>query len=228
MTRLFVTSTGTEIGKTHVTAALAWRAHRLGRSVRVVKPLVSGFDLAAPAGSDPAVLAAACGLALETAVLDRISPWRYRAPLSPDMAASREGKAIDVAAVTEFCRAALAGPEDCVLVEGVGGVMVPLDGRLTVRDWIAALGIPAVLVAGSYLGTLSHTLTARLALADAGIPLRAVVVSESPTAPVPLAETVDALQRFIPDAPILGLPRRPGAESWREAPELSALVAVPE
>ena len=223
MTRLFVTSTGTEIGKTHVTAALAHLARGAGRSLRVVKPLVSGFDPAAPEGSDPAVLAAAAGLAL-AAALDQISPWRYREPLSPDMAAAREGKAIDFAALAGFCRAALAGPEECVLVEGVGGVMVPLDGLHTVRDWIAALEIPAVLVAGSYLGTLSHTLTAQLALEDAGIPLHAVVVSESATAPVPLAETVAALRRFIPGTQIIGLPRRPGEESWRDAPELLGLL----
>ncbi len=225
MTRLFLTSTGNGIGKNHVTAALAHLARRAGRSLRVVKPLVSGFDPAAPEGSDPAVLAAAAGLALDRATFDRISPWRYRAPLSPDMAAAREGKAIDFGALTEFCRAALAGPEACVLVEGVGGVMVPLDGQHTVRDWIAALGIPALLVAGSYLGTLSHTLTARLALADAGIPLQAIVLSESDAAPVTLAETVAALRRFIPDTPIIALPRRPGAESWRAAPELSALLS---
>jgi len=224
VTRLFVTSTGTGIGKTHVTAALAHLVLMAGNSVRVVKPLVSGFDPAEPAGSDPAVLAAACGLPLDREVLDRISPWRYREPLSPDMAAAREGQAIDVAAVIGFCRAALAGPEASVLVEGVGGVMVPLDAHRTVRDWIAALEIPAILVAGSYLGTLSHTLTARLALADAGIPLRAIVVSESEEAPVPLEETVAALGRFIPCVPILGLPRRPGHESWRDAPELAALL----
>jgi dethiobiotin synthetase len=225
VTRLFVTSTGTGIGKTHVTAALAHLARRAGSSVRVVKPLVSGFDPAEPAGSDPAVLAAACGLLLDSDVLDRISPWRYGAPLSPDMAAAREGQAIDVDAVIGFCRAALAGPEGCVLVEGVGGVMVPLDGRRTVRDWIAALEIPAVLVAGSYLGTLSHTLTAKLALDDAGAVVRAIVVSESEAAPVPLDETIAALARFIPGVPILGLPRRSGAASWRDAPELSALLA---
>ncbi|MEI9982125.1 MAG: dethiobiotin synthase [Aliidongia sp.] len=190
MTRLFVTSTGTEIGKTHVTAALAHLARRRGLSLRVVKPLVSGFDPAAPEGSDPAVLATAAGLTLDAATLANLSPWRYRAPLSPDMAAAREGKAIDFAALTEFCRAALAGPEECVLIEGVGGVMVPLDDSRTVRDWIAALELPAVLVAGSYLGTLSHTLTACLALAAAGIPLRAIVISESAAAPVPLAETM--------------------------------------
>jgi dethiobiotin synthetase len=224
MTRLFVTATGTELGKTYVTAALAALARARGLTCRVVKPVVSGFDPADPAGSDPAVLAAACGLPLDAATLDRLSPWRFRAPLSPDMAAAREGKSIDAAALVQYCRAALAGPEDCVLVEGVGGVMVPLDQRQTVRDWMAALGIPAVLVAGSYLGTLSHTLTARLALADAGIALRAIVVSESEAAPVPLAETVATLGRFVAGVPIFGLKRRDGPESWRTAPELSALL----
>jgi dethiobiotin synthetase len=225
MKRLFVTATGTEVGKTFVTAALAHEALRRGQSLRVVKPVVSGFNPAKPAGSDPEMLAIACGLKLdEPGVLDRMSPWRYRAPLSPDIAAAREGKTIDVVSLLTFCQTVLAGPEDCVLVEGVGGVMVPLDARHTVRDWIAALGIQAVLVAGSYLGTLSHTLTARLALADAGVPVRAIVVSESVTAPVPLDETIAALRRFVADAPIVALPRRPGSDSWREAVELSVLL----
>ena len=224
MTRLFVTSTGTGIGKTHVTAALVHLAHAAGASVRAIKPIVSGFDPASPEGSDPDQLAAASGWTLDAETLDRISPWRYLAPLSPDMAAGREGRAIELEAVIAFCRAALAGPEEHVLVEGVGGVMVPLEAGRTVRDWIAALDLPAVLVAGSYLGTLSHTLTARLALADAGIALRAIVVSESPDAPVPLAETVGALARLVESVPVLGLPRRAGIESWREAPELSGLL----
>jgi dethiobiotin synthetase len=224
VTRLFVTATGTEIGKTHVTAALAHLAQRAGSTLRVIKPLVSGFDPLDSAGSDPALLAAASGLVPDAEGLARISPWHYRAPLSPDMAAAREGRAIELDAVIEFCRAALAGPEDCVLIEGVGGVMVPLDQRRTVRDWIAALDIPAILVAGSYLGTLSHTLTARLALEQAGIALRAIVVSESVQSPVPLDETVAALGRFIADVPILALPRGEGAESWRRAPQLSALL----
>ena len=140
MKRLFVTATGTEVGKTFVTAALAHEALRRGQSLRVVKPVVSGFNPAKPAGSDPEMLAIACGLKLdEPGVLDRMSPWRYRAPLSPDIAAAREGKTIDVVSLLTFCQTVLAGPEDCVLVEGVGGVMVPLDARHTVRDWIAAL-----------------------------------------------------------------------------------------
>jgi dethiobiotin synthetase len=223
VTRLFVTATGTEIGKTFVTAALLHRARVAGRSALAVKPVVSGFDPAAPDGSDPAVLAAALGLPPTAEMLERISPWRYRAPLSPDMAASREGRTIDVDAIIGFSRQALAGPEDCVLIEGVGGVMVPLDATRTIRDWIAALAIPVVLVAGTYLGTLSHTLTALAALRERGIALRAIVLSESPDSAVPLTETAETLARFTA-VPILILPRRNGNEAWRSAPELTTLL----
>jgi dethiobiotin synthetase len=224
VTRLFVTATGTGVGKTFVTAALAHCAREAGSTLRVLKPLISGFE-PGDAGSDSAVLAAAAGLPADAATLERIAPWRYRAPLSPDMAAAREGRTIEVDAVIGFCRTALAGPEECVLIEGVGGVMVPLDDQRTVRDWIAALDIPIILVAGSYLGTLSHTLTALVALADVGIVPRAIVVSESVEAPVPMAETVAALGRFVGTVPIVGLPRLSGEAGWRRAPpDLSALL----
>src|SRR6185312_4226156 len=89
--------------------------------------------------------------------ITRISPWRFEAPLSPDMAARREGRAIDFDALVDFTRST-ASP--LTLVEGVGGVMVPLDEQHTTLDWMAAVGFPVMLVTGSYLGTLSHTLTA--------------------------------------------------------------------
>ena len=224
MIRYFVTSTGTEIGKTHVTAALAYLARARGLSLRVAKPVVSGIELATLDASDPAVLAEAAGITLDAAALDRIAPWRFRAPLSPDMAAAREGREIDFAALVTFCRSVLAGPESVKLIEGVGGVLVPLDREHTVRDWIAALEIPALLVAGSYLGTLSHTLTALESLDRARIKVRAIVISESVQSSVPLEETLSSLGRFAPGIPLLTLPRRSEPGGWRYAPELDQLV----
>ncbi len=223
MIRYFVTSTGTEIGKTHVTAALAYLARQRGLSLRVAKPVVSGIEPETLATSDPAVLAEAAGLAPDT-VLDDIAPWRFTAPLSPDMAAAREGREVDFAALVGFCRSVLAGPEQVKLIEGVGGVMVPLDLQHTVRDWIAALEMPALLVAGSYLGTLSHTLTALESLDRARIAVRAIVISELPASSVPLDETLGSLGRFAPGIPLLTLPRRPDRGSWRHAVELAPLV----
>lgn len=208
MTRLFVTATGTGVGKTFVTAALAAAARRAGCSVRALKPLVSGFDPADWSKSDPAILLAAQGL--PPAALDRVAPWRFVAPLSPDMAAARECRLIELGALVQFCRAALAGPEEVVLIEGVGGVMVPLDEGHTVLDWIRALDIPVLLVAGSYLGTISHTLTALHALAGSAV--RAVVIDETPSSTVPLDETARTIERFAAGVPVLTLRAPPAAD----------------
>ena len=154
--------------------------------------------------------------------IDAITPWRFAAPLSPDMAAAREGRKLDMTEIAVFCRDADT-PNTTLLIEGIGGVMVPLAGRQTVRDLIADIGCPALLVAGSYLGTLSHTLTAVEALAARSVPLGGIVVSESPESPAPLAETVATLQRLTAPVPVVGLPRLlPGAI----APNLAALLRL--
>jgi dethiobiotin synthetase len=94
-----------------------------------------------------------------------------------------------------------------LLIEGIGGVMVPLDERHTVLDWMAALNIPVLLVTGNYLGTLSHTLTALDALRRRGLGLKALVVNATPDATVPLSDTIATLHRFAGSVPITALPR---------------------
>jgi len=213
MTAIFVTATGTDIGKTFVTAGVIRHLRREGRSVAAVKPVVTGFDPGAPDGSDPAVLLAALG---RTATLDeiaRISPWRFKAPLAPGMAAAREGSTLDFDAVIEFSRQEIATPSDILLIEGIGGVMVPLDARRTVLDWMAALNLPLILVAGSYLGTISHTLTALDTLARRNLRIAALVVSETGGSEVPLADTIATIAGFAAPVAVVGLPRlRPGAD----------------
>lgn len=222
MTALFVTATGTDIGKTFVTCLLARQLHTAGRRVRVLKPVMTGYTDETAADSDSARLLAALGEPLTDEAVAAISPWRFAAPLSPDMAAAREGRTLDMAEIAVFCREADT-PNTMLLIEGVGGVMVPIAGRQTVRDLIADIGCPVLLVAGSYLGTLSHTLTAVEALAARDIPLTGIVISESPESPVPLAETVATLQRLAAPAPVIGLPRlRPGAI----APKLAAVLRL--
>ena len=210
MGAVFVTATGTDIGKTFVTAGLIRHLRSAGRSVAALKPVMSGYDPAAAADSDAGALLRALGWPVDAGEIARIAPWRYRAPLSPDMAAAREGQTLDVDALIAFSRAAIGAAPDAVLIEGVGGVMVPLDGTRTVRDWMAVLGIPLLLVTGSYLGTLSHTLTALDALASAGLQVRAVAVSESAGSTVALDETVATLRRFAGNIPVIALPRLAG------------------
>jgi dethiobiotin synthetase len=205
MGALFVTATGTDIGKTFVTAGITRALRRRGRAVTALKPVMSGFSEAQAAASDAGVLLQALGRPVDAAGIARIAPWRFAAPLSPDMAARREGRTIDFEELLDFSRSALA--EDAVLIEGVGGVMVPLDETRTVADWMAALRIPALLVVGSYLGTISHTLTALEALRRRGLRVSAVLISETPDSTVDLDETAATVRQFSAETPVLILPR---------------------
>jgi dethiobiotin synthetase len=204
---IFVTGTGTDVGKTFLSAALIrhWRA--AGHAVAAFKPVVSGFDPATSHVSDPGVLLTALGRPISN--IDVISPWRFAAPLSPDMAAAREGRTLDFDAIVEFSRRA-AKSADRVLIEGVGGIMVPLDERHTVLDWMSALRLPVLLVAGSYLGTISHTLTALRVLAQRNLTVAAVAVSESAVPGAPLDETVATIARFADMIEVVGVSRLSG------------------
>jgi len=204
----FVTSSGTEIGKTWVMRCLIAALRARPMNVRAIKPLISGWVDTSPQDSDTAHILEALDQPITDASIDTVSPWRFAAALSPDMAAQREGRSIDFGALTSFCRNAATDGDEVLLIEGVGGVMVPLNDTHTVLDWIRALELPAILVVGSYLGTISHTLTSYAALRAHNVPVPLVVVNDTGDAPVPLQETRATLTRFMPTTTILTLPRR--------------------
>ena len=224
MTAIFVSATGTDVGKTFVTAGLIRHLRAQGRAVDAIKPVVSGFDPAAPAGSDPAALLAALGRPLTIEEIARISPWRFAAPLSPDMAARREGRAIDFDALTEFCRSAMAKRRGLLLIEGIGGIMVPLDDNHTVLDLMTQLRLPILLVAGSYVGTISHTLTALQVLVRRNLDVAAVVVSESAASAATLKDTIAAIARFSGSIDVAGIPRL--ADAPQTHPAFAAIAQL--
>ena len=217
MTAVFVSATGTDVGKTFVTAGLIRHFRKDGRAVDAIKPVVSGFDPAALAQSDPGALLAALGRPLTIEEAQRISPWRFAAPLSPDMAARREGRTVDFAAVTDFCRSAMAGRRGHLFIEGIGGIMVPLDERHTVLDLITQLRLPLLLVAGTYVGTISHTLTALHVLARRNLDVAAVIVSESVASAASLKDTVATIARFSDSIEVVGIPRLADAATGHPA-----------
>ncbi|MFP5469510.1 MAG: dethiobiotin synthase [Alphaproteobacteria bacterium] len=207
MKRYFITASGTEIGKTFVTSLLIRQLRAKEKSAAALKPLITGYTDETAPESDTRHLLDALGLPMNAQNIAAISPWRFEAPLAPNMAAQREGRQIDLKEVVNFCNAARNGGEDYLLIEGVGGVMVPLDDIYTVRDWIMILQMPALLVTGSYLGSISHTLTALEALQSRGIKVAGIVVSESPASPVPLDETLETLSRFSGGVRLHGVQR---------------------
>jgi dethiobiotin synthetase len=224
MSAIFVSATGTDVGKTFVTTGLIRHFLAQGRAVDAIKPVVSGFDPAALPASDPGVLLAALRRPVTIAEVTRISPWRFAAPLSPDMAAQREGRAIDFAAVTDFCRGAMAASRSYLFIEGIGGIMVPLDDSRSVLDLITQLRLPLLLVAGSYVGTISHTLTALQVLARRNLDVAAVVVSESQDSAAALDETVAKIARFSDSIDVVGIPRL--AETAAAHPAFAAIARL--
>jgi dethiobiotin synthetase len=225
MPGLFVTAIGTDVGKTYVACALAAAARRRALAVRAYKPFVTGLDLgdaAACAASDPGRLLAALGEPSDAAHIAAIAPWIFRDPISPDIAAAREGRTIDVEAAIAFVRTVVANaPDALVIVEGIGGVLVPLHDADTVGDIIEAAQIPALLVAATYLGSLSHTFTACESLAARDIDVRAIAVSESPAAPISLAEACAVIERYV-RVPVVPFARDAAAANDRAADELLA------
>lgn len=221
---LFITGSGTEIGKTLIACALVHQMRKAKRRVTVLKPIISGFDPDLAEESDTGLLLRAAGIRITQSAIAEASPWRYGDPISPNMAAARTGTPIDMDAVLEHCQKALQG-DDFTLIEGVGGVMAPLTDEITVIDWIAALGLPAVLVSGSYLGAISHTLTAAACLIERGIPIRAVVVSQSLDQPVPLMHTASTIAGFMPHLPVIAVERiAPIDKPWEAVSDLLSLI----
>ena len=215
MSAYFVTATGTGVGKTFTTCALLYAARMRGVPIRGLKPVISGWD-----GSPETDTAQIIGAAGAGEVND-VSPWRFTAPLSAHQAAALEGKSLDIDALTRWTATQTQG-DTLTLVEGVGGVMAPLTEQHTVLDWMDALQLPVILVVGSYLGAMSHTLTALEVLRARKLRVAALVINETPGSTVTLAQAQSGLEPFLTDIPLRYC--QPLVSSWKEAHAIHAML----
>ncbi|NEU57703.1 dethiobiotin synthase [Halorussus sp. MSC15.2] len=192
---LAVVGTDTGVGKTVVTAAVVARLRDRGLDARAVKPAQTGY----PPDDDAGFVAEACGSDEAATCLRRLEP-----PLAPAVAAEQSGESLDYAELRDGCRRAMARSEVAV-VEGIGGLRVPLaDGR-EVADLVADLDVPALVVARSGLGTLNHTALTVTALRRRGVAVSGVVLNEfegattaERTNPAVVAEMTDANVGTVP------------------------------
>jgi len=201
-TGLFVTGTDTGVGKTLITAALAAALRARGIDVGVMKPIETGCPTRRGRllPLDALTLREASG---SRDSLDLINPYRFRDPLAPMVAAERSGRRIDIGRLEEqFSR--LAGRHAVVLVEGAGGLLVPIGEETSFLDLSARLRLPLLVVIGSRLGALNHTrLTVEVAL-HARLPVAGAILNH-PNADRSLARrtNLSALRRLLP-IPIFG------------------------
>lgn len=211
MSAFFVTATGTEIGKTYVSAEILRAARQAGHNVAAVKPLMSGFDADDLAASDAGHLLKAMGLPASAAAVDDMVAHRFAPAMAPNVAARQAGVTLDYDALVEFCRSRLL-TDGISLIEGAGGMMSPVTDDKLHSDLIADLGLPVVLVSGNYLGTISHTLSALSVLQARGCLVAAIAVSQvAPQDGDPL-DIIPELARWT-DIPAFAVPHGAPADA---------------
>jgi dethiobiotin synthetase len=175
---LFVTGTGTGVGKTIVSAALLAAMRAAGEQVRAYKPVVTG--LAEPPGAwppDHELLGLAAGMAPE-----EVAPLRFGPAVSPHLAGSLANEPIGAATLVERAWAT-ASADETLIVEGVGGLLVPLADDFTVRDLAVELALPLLIATSPGLGTINHTLLTIEAARAVGLSVAAVVLTPWPSEP---------------------------------------------
>ena len=182
----FITGTDTGVGKTIATAVLLLWLKARGEKTGVMKPVECGVDpeCFSAANSDARFL-------MEVGDVDdsdaEVCPFRYKTPTSPYQAGSSEGRSVDLEwIVSSFNR--LANRHDCMLVEGVGGLMVPLTTGTVVADLAAKIKLPLILVTRYTLGTQNHTLLTLEAARQKGLPIAGLIFNKIDPAPLSLLE----------------------------------------
>jgi len=205
MRGLFVTGTDTGAGKTVVAGAIAAALRTGGERVAAYKPVVTGLDEPAEPGwpRDHELLAAAAGASAEA-----VAPHRFGPPVSPHLAAELAGVELDLDAMVVAASAAAAEAAAGVLVvEGVGGLLVPLTRDRSVRDLAAALGFPLVVAARPGLGTINHTLLTLEAARAVNLRVAGVVMTPWPDEPSAMEESNRATVGRLGAVPVVTLPR---------------------
>lgn len=202
---IFLTGTGTGVGKTVAGCVIAAHWAKQGRNPRVMKPAESDCAL------EDSRLVPRDAMALKTAAgdprpVDEICPYRYEVPLTPAHAAEREGEPPDVECIIDSIEALKKGPSP-LIVEGAGGLLAPLAGGVLMSDLALAADLPLVLVAPLGLGTINHTLLSVREAKRQGLKILSVILSDTTGEATPAAERNPAAVAELcgADAPLLGV-----------------------
>ncbi len=211
MRGLFVTGTGTGVGKTILSAALLAAIAAAGEQVSAHKPVVTGVE--DPPGEwppDHELLARVAGMTPE-----EVAPLRYGPAVSPHLAAELAGERVNPERIAATAQDALRNADArgaVLIVEGVGGLLVPLAESFTVRDLAARLGLPLLVAASPGLGTINHTLLTLEAARATGLEVRAVVLTPWPELPAAMEESNRATIARLGDVEVTTLVHVPRAE----------------
>jgi len=199
---IFITGTDTAVGKTLVTAALAWSLKERGLDVGVMKPVETGVVKGRSSDADRLRVAAQMSDSL-----DLVRPYAFRLPVAPLDAARAERRTIKIAAIMQAYRA-LQAQHSLLLVEGVGGVHVPMTPTMDVLDLIEKLNVPVLVVGRAGLGGVNHAMLTLNALRDRRIPILALALNRTVSAKIAMArrqeQSTVSLLRESAGVPVIG------------------------
>jgi dethiobiotin synthetase len=213
---IFITGTDTGVGKTIASAAIAMLLRKMGHKVAVMKPVTSGCIERDGhlVSEDAELLCYAAGVP----VTPDSAPYLLRAPVAPSIAASQDGVRISFDTIKEAYQR-LAESNDFVIVEGAGGLMVPLAGGLLVADLAQHLGLPIAVVARPDLGTVNHTLLTVFCARTMGLKVKGVIVNRYPEAPGEAQSYAPHMIDSLSGAQLLGLFPQTEGKDDREVTE---------
>jgi dethiobiotin synthetase len=200
---IFITGTDTGVGKTFVAAGITRALRARGIGVGVMKPAETGCR------SRDGILIPADAVTLmrsaeATDPLDLVNPYRFRAPLAPMVAAQQEGRTIEIRKVKKAFRL-LTKKHEFLVVEGAGGIMVPLTSRTSYLDLAAELRLPVLIIARPGLGTINHTLLTIMALRARRVPVAGTVFNHRTHGRQGVAErTSPVVIEHLSGVPVLG------------------------
>lgn len=203
MIRIGITGTDTGVGKTYLSTVLLTLLRRRGLSVAAMKPVETGVKADDPA-SDAMRLRQAAGA---DDPIERVRPILLAEPLAPWVALNRSGGTVDLNALDTAFHA-LAEGREAILVEGAGGLLVPLTRDLAYDGLFVGWGLDLIVIAGNRLGTINHTLLTVRAAHDAGLRVRGVVLNALGPEPGGIAErtNLEALAELLEPVPVLPFP----------------------
>ncbi|MFO1311931.1 MAG: dethiobiotin synthase [Burkholderiales bacterium] len=211
MNGVFVGGTDTGVGKTRVAAALVRALRGAGVRAAGMKPIAAGIEPGCDVNDDVAALAMADGLDLPVRIRN---PYAFADPIAPHLAARDAGTLIDLRTIAAAARV-VASRADAIVVEGAGGVRVPVAPGLDMLDLARSLGLPVLLVVGVRLGCLNHALLSADAVAARGVVLAGWVANRIDPAMLRADDNVAELARLLP-APMLA------DVAWDAAPAFDA------
>ncbi len=206
---IFITSTGTNIGKTYINCLLIDFIKNIKKkNISAFKPIISGFNFD-ETPNDLSEICEALGLEYNKNNIKKISRYFFKEPLSPDMAARISGeKNAEISEIIKFISENQNKNSDYIIIEGAGGAFVPINENENTSDLIAKISDKIILVCGSYLGSLSHTISCISAMKAKNIAPDLIIISQNLTTKdelyINIEETIKSLKNFT-DIPIISV-----------------------